>query len=472
MCADDAVIRNAGLAALEARVRHDLEIMDYPKSSWVKATTDPSGQHVADVTIIGGGQAGLAIAFALRREKVDNVAILDRNAEGQEGPWLTYARMRDLRTPKYLTGPDLGIPSLTFRAWYEAQGLDWDALVRIPRPMWMDYLTWYRRVLALQVENGANVVSVGPAERGLIALEVEHAGRRETRLTRKAIFANGMEGGGGWTVPDEFAKALPRHLYAHSSDDIDFAALRGKRIGVLGIGAGAADNAAVALESGAARVDLFCRRTELPRVEARAWIEHNGFLRHFYELDDSRRWWIMRRFWETGAPAPPWSLDLAASYPGFHLHVGAPWQALAHDGDTIVATTPQGEHRFEFVIFATGLVVDLRRQPEFASIAEQIATWADRYTPPPGEESPSLALCPYLGRGYQLMEKAPGTAPCLADIHLFNWAATPSNGISASSITGMKFGVPRLVWGVTRDLYLALADDHARLFPWKESRQE
>jgi hypothetical protein len=29
--------------------------------------------------------------------------------------------MLTLRSPKQLIGPDLGVPSLTFRAWYEAQ---------------------------------------------------------------------------------------------------------------------------------------------------------------------------------------------------------------------------------------------------------------------------------------------------------------------------------------------------------------
>jgi hypothetical protein len=43
--------------------------------------------------------------------------------------------MRTLRTPKYLTGPDLGIPSLTPRAYYEAQFGDgsWEKLGLIPK---------------------------------------------------------------------------------------------------------------------------------------------------------------------------------------------------------------------------------------------------------------------------------------------------------------------------------------------------
>ncbi|MGK9797804.1 FAD/NAD(P)-binding protein, partial [Salmonella enterica subsp. enterica] len=75
--------------------------------------------------------------------------IFDRAPAGFEGPWATTARMETLRSPKQLTGPALGLPALTFRAWYEAQfgTAAWDALDKIPRLQWMDYLRWYRRVL-------------------------------------------------------------------------------------------------------------------------------------------------------------------------------------------------------------------------------------------------------------------------------------------------------------------------------------
>lgn len=75
-----------------------------------------------------------------------NVVVLDENLEGLEGPWVTYARMVTLRTNKSLTGPDLGIPSLTFQAFYEAKFGDaaWEALDKIPKEEWMAYLVWYR----------------------------------------------------------------------------------------------------------------------------------------------------------------------------------------------------------------------------------------------------------------------------------------------------------------------------------------
>ena len=377
--------------------------------------------------------------------------------------------MRTLRTPKYLAGPELGIPSLSYRAWHEAQAAlpDWDSIDRISRPRWMDYLAWYRRVLQLPVENEVRLLDIAPDPSGLLELSVMRRGRPDTILARRLVLANGMDGAGEWHVPDEIAAAIPAALRRHAAEDIDFAALAGKRIAVLGLGASAADNASVALESGAASVDLFCRRADIPKVELRGWLENNGFLRHFAELEPAQRWRVMRRLYVTGAPAPTWSLERTRSL-GARVHVGAPWERIACDGREIRVTTPRGEFAFDFVILATGLITDLAKRPELASLAPLAATWADRYAPPPAEACEPVSRHPYLGPGFELTERVPGEAPWLGRIHLFNWGATTSLGVTASSITGMKFGVPRLVAAITRDFYLSIADSHAEAMPWLE----
>ena len=55
------------LAALEARVAHDLAVTAYPTKPWLRPTAGPDGAHVYDVIIVGAGQSGLAAAFGLRR---------------------------------------------------------------------------------------------------------------------------------------------------------------------------------------------------------------------------------------------------------------------------------------------------------------------------------------------------------------------------------------------------------------------
>ena len=191
-------------------------------------------------------RAGDARAFA-------NIRIFDRSPAGCEGPWLTYARMETLRSPKQLTGPAYGMASLTFRAWFVAQfGNDaWTNSTRYRGRCGWSTCVWYRKVLDLPVENGVEVKSIVPEGR-TDAADAGRRARERSVLARKVVMATGRDGMGHPSIPG-FVKNLPQADWAHSSDSIDFAALRGKRVVVVGVGASAVDNAAEALEAGAAR---------------------------------------------------------------------------------------------------------------------------------------------------------------------------------------------------------------------------
>ena len=249
-----------GLAALETRVKKDLDDLCRPPANWVPSRAK-DGESVTDVVIIGGGMCGMLVWFALQSAGIRNVRIVDRNPEGVEGPWVTYARMETLRSPKHLTGPAYGMASLTFRTWFEAQFAEreWEVLDKIPRTMWMDYRRWYRSVLSVPVENNVAVQRIRP-EADLLRLELGGEGTTETSIVaRKLIMATGREGTGHPNIP-AFMEGVPRTHFAHSSDDINFAALRGKRVVVIGIGASAVENAAEAAEAGADEVRMLARR--------------------------------------------------------------------------------------------------------------------------------------------------------------------------------------------------------------------
>src|SRR5258708_26828453 len=106
---------NAALIALEAQVHADLAKTAHPDAAWLTPKLGPDDSPALDVLVVGAGQSGLATAFGLVRSQVNNVLVLDKSEEGQEGPWLTYARMNTLRRPKHFTGPALDIPRLTDR---------------------------------------------------------------------------------------------------------------------------------------------------------------------------------------------------------------------------------------------------------------------------------------------------------------------------------------------------------------------
>jgi len=446
-----------GLTELARRVARDLELLDYPRRPWLVPQRSPSGEPVYDVVIVGGGQSGLSAAFGLLRERVSNLIVLDDQPLDRAGPWLNFARMRTLRTPKYLTGPDLGIPSLTPRAFYEAQFGEgsWESLGLLPKELWASYLAWYRETLGIPVQPRTRVGALqydSEARQFLVPCTAE-SGKQVLRA-RRVVLATGIDGSGEWRVPRAIREALPTRLYAHTRDEIDFAALRGKRIAVLGAGASGFDNAATALELGAREVHLLFRRPKLVHVNAYRWAEFVGFLKHHADLPDAQKWRFILQILRMGQLPPKDTLARAQEHAGFHLHASANWKSLRAQGDTVSIETESQRFEVDFVIVATGCVTDLAARPELAHFEAQIARWADRYTPPAEELHEDLQRHPYLGTGFEFSERYPGQAPYLAHLYNYTFGGLLSMGFGGASISGLKYSAPRLIGSITRSLFI------------------
>ena len=377
---------NSALIALEAQVRADLAKTAHPNAAWLTPRLGPDGRPALDVLVVGAGQSGLATAFGLMRSQVSNILVLDKSAEGQEGPWLTYARMHTLRSPKHFTGPDLDIPSLTYQSWHEARfgDEDWQKLDLISRKLWAEYLLWFRRVVDLPVRNGCELIEISPAAGGLLAAKVQTADGIDTVFARKIVLATGQEGMGDWSIPeplrhlppsvcvhaavtgmvDLLLRHLPPSVCAHAAQPIDFARLRGKRVAVIGAGASAFDNAATALEAGAVEVDLFCRRAEIQVIQPYRWLTFRGFLRHFCDLDDAWRWRFMRAVLEMREGFPQATYDRCARHPNFRLQEGAPIKAAKEAAHGVELQTPRGVFATDFVICGTGIDMNFAGRPE------------------------------------------------------------------------------------------------------------
>src|SRR5207247_6900147 len=123
-----------------------------------------------------------------------------------------------------LTGPDLGIPNLTPRAWYEAQFGDgsWEALGLMPKELWAQYLAWYRETLRIPVEPNTTVGALkydSDARHFLVPC----SGPKGERLVRAGgvVLATGIYGAGTWRVPRAISAALTTRLCQctrHASD--------------------------------------------------------------------------------------------------------------------------------------------------------------------------------------------------------------------------------------------------------------
>lgn len=442
------------LAALEARVRQDQDYLCRPAPNWV-LPRHQGEEAVRDVVIIGGGMCGLLAWFALNSAGIRNLCILDRSRQGLEGPWMTYARMETLRSPKQLTGPAYGYASLTFRAWYTALHGEaaWETLDKIPRPMWMDYLKWYRKVLEAPVENEVEVKRILP-EGNYLRLELAGRGARKTSiLTRKCVMATGRDGTGHPSIP-AFAEGLPRSHWAHSSDDIEFDRLKGRRVVVIGAGASAVENAAEALEHGAKEARLLVRRKAMPTINKMMGIGSFGFTAGFAELPDEWRWRFMQYSFVTQTPAPRGSTLRVSRHKNAYFHFGQGIKSARLAGEEIVIETTGGIRlATDFLILGTGFTVDPLARSELDGYADEIELWRDRYRPPTGEESNDLGNFPYLNGDFTFREREPGKAPWLDKIYCFNYGASASLGKVSGDIPGISEGAAWLASALAARLY-------------------
>ncbi len=442
-----------GLAGLEARLKKDLEWLGWPAASWLPPPREIVGQAVLDVAIIGAGQAGLAVAAVLAQQGIQAV-VLDRAPAGQEGPWVTTARMETLRSPKELTGPALGLPNLTFRAWFEAQfGADgWAQLDKIPRVQWMDYLRWYRRVMNVDVRNDTTVTAIHPRADGLVALDLQTPAGVTRMYTRRLVLATGRDGLGGAAVP-AFVDSIERSKWAHSSDEMDYSHLAGKRVGVVGAGASAMDSAATALESGAASVDLLVRRHDLPRVNKSKGGGGPGRTHGHYDLPDLWKW-RMRHYVNVQQVPPPRGSTLRVSrHANARFHLGCPVLGVQQKGDVLHVSTPKGTFELDFLIVSTGFKIDWASRPELAAIAPHVRAWKDRFTPEVGQDDTELSDSPDLGPVFEFQETTSGACPGLERIHCFCYPATLSHGVVSGDIPAISDGARRLANGIVSYFY-------------------
>jgi cation diffusion facilitator CzcD-associated flavoprotein CzcO len=433
-------------------------------ADWVRARSGVD--H--NVVIVGGGQSGLSIAYGLRRKGVGRVAVIDRAAPGQAGIWRTIARMHQLRTPKALAGPELGNAALSFRAWYETLNgaAAFDALDRIPRLAWADYLDWFQRATGTAVRHGTRLVEIEP-QGDLLRLHLESNGARTVETTRKLVLANGYAGAGGPNVPD-FVRALPAQVWTHTTGNLPIEALDGNVVGIIGAGSSAFDAAAVALESGASEVHLFSRRSYIdypaPPSPQPAPPPDRGYpnmLELSYELPEVVRWRNFLLGDRRVASVPLDSIERAVAFDRFHVHLNSSLSEVALAGNGRVnGRVGNKRFRFDHVIAGTGYRIDLAAQPELARIHEHVALWRDRYRPAAGEENEAGASHPYLGPGFEFLPRAGTGAEFLRNIHCFNLAGALSFGIPVGDVPSVV-DQPRLTTAIARDLYVESVDTAA-----------
>lgn len=404
----------ADLADLNQRVIWELDRIGFPEE-WTEKG------EMLDVAIIGAGMAGIASAYGLQRMGIHNITLYDESPSGEEGPWLTYAQMKTLRTPKDATGPCLFTPSLTFQAWYETVYGEtaWDQLKKPSSQDWGNYLIWLRTILKLPVRNNCRLLEIVPLN-GYFEMKFENF----SAFAKKIVLATGRKGCGGY-------ESIPEIDALHTSEIKDYSLFKDKRIIIIGAGASAFDAAGAALEAGALSIDLLYRRSELPKINKMDALAHPGMERGFYSLPDPWKFKIIQYVEENGTPPTPEAIERVKGYNHFHLHPNT-------------SILMNGMFTYDHLILATGFRVSIENTPELRHFSSAIKLWKDV-----GFDSEF----PYLGPHFQFQEKEPGSSPFLKHIYCFNYGAYLSFGSSSSSIDSISAGAEILSHGIAADFF-------------------
>jgi len=444
----------------DAGARAALRLIGSDPQNWV--ADRPGIDH--NVMVVGGGQTGSAFSFALRRAGIGKVSVIDAaEDEARAGVWLTAARMNLLRTPKSLAGPEIGNPAFGFQAWYEARhGAEaYAAIERILRTDWAAYLSWFRHFLGIAIRYRTRLLRIEPAD-GHFRLHLDADGELRVETTRKLILCTGFTGNGGPYTPRMVSEALPPTLYAHTESAIDFAALRGRHVAVLGAAASAFDTAGAALEAGAASVRLFARRSEIASVPITRSRGFPGAYDNYFALPDAIRWEQALRFRRWGSTPTIDAIERTVAFPNFHLHLAAPWESVRNENTGVVVRAAGEDVRCDFVIVGTGYYVDLAARAELADFHDKVLLWRDRFVPDAGDEDDFLGAHPYLGAGHEYLGKVPDAAPYLRDIHIQNPAGFVSFGLPIGDVPSMKRDIPTVTARISHDLFLADIAQHER----------
>lgn len=438
------------LAALERDAAHQAALSAGDGRSWVRAR-----DGVRPVVIVGAGQAGLVLARGLRRRGIDDVVVVDSAPAGSAGPWTTYARMHTLRTPKDIAWPTWGTPAVSPRAWFEAVygASAWEGIEYFPTTAWQGFLQWYREVSDITVVPSTRVTSLSPTTvDGPLELHLDGPDGQWLLPAHHVVLATGIEGAGGRHLPALLAD-LPAERVHHTHDDIDFASLAGLRVGILGAGTGAFDNAATALERGAASVDVHMRRAAMPQVSPYRWMEFAGLIENYGSFTDAQKWAFNVHLSAVDQPATQNALWRAHAFDDFRFLTSSPWQHVEWTGGDIVVTTPHGIHRYDVVLAATGIAADLARRPELATVAPDAALWSDRLPPEAAAQNPGLAAFPYLDDDFGLVSRSAPDRSALSRIHMFNHGARLSQGMLSHQIPGLVGGATKLAAALSRRLF-------------------
>jgi len=320
-----------------------------------------------DLLVIGAGPYAYSAAACARDKGIDTRVVgLPMSFWREQMPADMYLR----------SGPDWHLDSAgehTFAAFFEDRGLSRAENDPVPIGVFLDHTDWFREQKGFDVDERLvdTLEAVGAAA---FAATMDDG---TTITAEKVLAAPGIR---HFVTLPAWHEGVPEHRRSHTCDLVDFDALAGARVVVVGGRQSAYEWSALLCDHGAASVDVV-HRHPAPAFERVSW----EFVNPYVEQTLAQRgWWrsltadeqraIALEFWQVGRlTLEPW---LTPRLRPDVVTVHASCEVVdVEEGDeaTVLGLTDGSRLTADFVVFASGYRADIGRVPYLEPVLDALA---------------------------------------------------------------------------------------------------
>ena len=320
-----------------------------------------------DLLVIGAGPYAYSAAACARDHGIDTRVVgLPMSFWREQMPADMYLR----------SGPDWHLDTAgehTFAAFFEDRGLSRAENDPVPIGVFLDHTDWFREQKGFDVDERL-VDTLEAVGAGAFAATMDDG---TTITAEKVLAAPGIR---HFVTLPAWHEGVPEHRRAHTCDLVDFDALAGARVVVVGGRQSAYEWSALLCDHGAASVDVV-HRHPAPAFERVSW----EFVNPYVEQTLAQRgWWrsltadeqraIALEFWQVGRlTLEPW---LTPRLRPDVVTVHASCEVVdVEEGDeaTVLGLTDGSRLTADFVVFASGYRADIGRVPYLEPVLDALA---------------------------------------------------------------------------------------------------
>ena len=312
-----------------------------------------------DLLVVGAGPYAYSAAACARDHGIDTHVV---------GRPMSFWREQMPADMFLRSGPDWHLDTAgehTFAAWFEDRGLDAADHDPVPIGVFLDHTDWFREQKGFDVdERLVDTLERRPdGEPGFVATMEDGT----TLTAEKVLAAPGIR---HFAVLPAWHEGVGADRRAHTCDLVDFDALAGARVVVVGGRQSAYEWAALLCDHGAAAVDVV-HRHPAPAFERVSWefvnpyveqtLAHRGWWRALSPTDQRA---IQLEFWQVGRlTLEPW-LTARLRPDVVTVHPSSEVVDVAAGADTTVLGLTDGSRlEADFVVFASGYRADIGAVP-------------------------------------------------------------------------------------------------------------